>query len=148
MKFKKFINKINNGEFLYVNIYYKNVEKLEIFFWKKLFVVEVGGGMVYNSKKEIFFIYCNKKWDLFKGKVEKGEFYEEVVIWEIIEEIGVKDLEVRKFFIKIYYVFKCNGKFKLKIMYWFEMFSDYNGFLIFEFFEGIKKVKWKNFEKF
>lgn len=147
VKFKKLINKINNGELFYVNIYHKNAEKLEKFLRKKLPVVEAGGGMVYNSKKEILFIYRNKKWDLPKGKVEKGESFEEAAIRETIEETGVKDLEVRKFLTKTYHVFKRNGKFKLKITYWFEMFSDYNGPLIPEPSEGIKKVKWKNFEK-
>ncbi|MEZ4859263.1 MAG: NUDIX domain-containing protein [Flavobacteriaceae bacterium] len=147
VKFKKLINKITNGELLYVNIYHKNGEKLEKFLRKKLPVVEAGGGMVYNSKKEILFIRRNKKWDLPKGKVEKGESYEAAAIRETIEETGVKDLEVRRFLTKTYHVFKRNDKFKLKITYWFEMFSDYNGPLIPEPTEGIKKVSWKNFEK-
>lgn len=72
-KFKKLINKINNGELVYVNLYHKNPEKLEQFLRKKLPVVEAGGGMVFNDKREILFIRRNKKWDLPKGKVEKGE---------------------------------------------------------------------------
>jgi 8-oxo-dGTP pyrophosphatase MutT (NUDIX family) len=147
VKFKELINKINNGELLYVNIYHKNEEKLEQFLRKKLPVVEAGGGLVYNSKKEILFIRRNSKWDLPKGKVEKGETYEEAAIRETIEETGVKNLEVRRFLTKTYHVFKRNDKFKLKITYWFEMFSDYDGPLIPEPTEGIKKVKWKNFEK-
>ncbi|MEZ4778370.1 MAG: NUDIX domain-containing protein [Flavobacteriaceae bacterium] len=147
VKFKKLINKINNGELLYVNIYHKNAETLEKFLREKLPVVEAGGGMVYNSKKEILFIRRNNKWDLPKGRVEKGESYEEAAVRETIEETGVKNLEVRKFLTKTYHIFKRNTKFKLKITYWFEMFSDYNGPLIPEPSEGIKKVKWKNFEK-
>ena len=147
VKFKELINKINNGELLYVNIYHKNEETLERFLRKKLPVVEAGGGLVYNSKKEILFIRRNSKWDLPKGKVEKGETYQEAAVRETIEETGVKNLEVRKFLTKTYHVFKRNDKFKLKITYWFEMFSDYNGVLIPEPTEGIKKVKWKNFEK-
>jgi 8-oxo-dGTP pyrophosphatase MutT (NUDIX family) len=147
VKFKTLIDKINNGELLYVNIYHKNEEKLEQFLRKKLPVVEAGGGLVYNSKKEILFIRRNSKWDLPKGKVEKGETYEEAAIRETIEETGVKNLEVRRFLKKTYHVFKRNDKFKLKITYWFEMFSDYDGPLIPEPSEGIVKVKWKNFEK-
>jgi len=147
VKFKKLIDKINNGELLYVNIYHQNPEKLEKFLRKKLPVVEAGGGLVYNSKKEILFIRRNSKWDLPKGKVEKGESYEEAAVRETIEETGVQDLEVRRFLTKTYHIFKRNDKFKLKITYWFEMFSDYNGPLIPEPSEGIKKVRWKNFEK-
>ncbi len=147
VKFKKLIEKINDGKLSYVNIYHKNGEKLERFLRKKLPVVEAGGGLVYNSKKEILFIYRNSKWDLPKGKVEKGETHEEAAVRETVEETGVKNLEVRKFITKTYHIFKRNDKFKLKITYWYEMFSDYTGPLIPEPSEGIKKVRWKNFEK-
>ncbi len=146
-KFKKLIKKINNGELLYVNLYHKNPEKLEKFLRKKLPVVEAGGSMVFNYKKEILFIRRNKKWDLPKGKVEKGETYEEAAIRETMEETGVKHLEVKRFITKTYHVFKRNDKFKLKVTYWYEMYTDYNGPLIPEPEEGIKKVRWKNFEK-
>lgn len=36
VEFKKLIDKINNGELLYVNIYHKNEEKLERFLRKKI----------------------------------------------------------------------------------------------------------------
>ncbi len=147
VKFKRLIAKINNGELLYVNIYHKNEEKLERFLRKKLPVVEAGGGLVYNAKREILFIRRNSKWDLPKGKVEKGETYEEAALRETMEETGVKNLEVRKFITKTYHVFQRNDKFKLKITYWYEMFSDYTGPLTPQAEEDIKKVKWKNFEK-
>lgn len=146
-KFKKLITKINNGELLYVNLYHKNPEKLERFLRKKLPVVEAGGGMVFNDKREILFIRRNKKWDLPKGKVEKGETHEEAAIRETIEETGVQDLLVKRFITKTYHIFRRNEKFKLKITYWFEMYSNYEGPLIPEPSEGIKKVRWKNFEK-
>jgi ADP-ribose pyrophosphatase YjhB (NUDIX family) len=146
-KFNKLINDINNGELLYVNLYHKNPEKIEQFLRKKLPVVEAGGGMVFNDKREILFIRRNSKWDLPKGKVEKGETYEEAAVRETIEETGVKDLQVKRFIMKTYHIFKRNGKFKLKVTYWFEMYSNYDGPLIPEPSEGIKKVRWKNFEK-
>ncbi|GEQ85688.1 hypothetical protein ULMS_11960 [Patiriisocius marinistellae] len=147
VKFKKLIKKINEGSLLYVNLYHKNEEKLEQFLRKKLPVVEAGGAMVFNQKKEILFIRRNGKWDLPKGKIEKGESHQDGAIRETMEETGVKDLVVRKFITKTYHVFKRNDKFKLKITYWYEMYSDYDGDLIPEAKEGIKKAKWKNFEK-
>ncbi len=146
-RFKKLIKKINNGELLYVNLYHKNAEKLERFLRKKIKVVEAAGGLVYNGKKEILFIRRNKKWDLPKGKIEKGETYQEAAIREVVEETGIKDLEIRNFLMTTYHVFTRNDKFRLKITYWYEMFSDYEGALIPEQTEGIKKVKWKDFEK-
>jgi len=147
VRFKKLIEKINNGELLYVNLYHKNPEKLERFLRKKLKVVEAGGGMVFNEKKEILFIRRNSKWDLPKGKIEKGETHEQAAIRETEEETGVQGLVVKRFITKTYHVFKRNDKFKLKITYWYEMYTDYDGELVPEANEGIKKVRWKNFEK-
>ena len=146
-RFKKLIKKINNGELIYVNLYHKNPEKLERFLRKKLPLVEAAGGMVFNDKKEILFIRRNSKWDLPKGKIEKGETYEEAAIRETMEETGVRDLEIKRFITKTYHVFKRNGKFKLKVTYWYEMHTDFKGELVPEPEEGIKKVRWKNFEK-
>jgi 8-oxo-dGTP pyrophosphatase MutT (NUDIX family) len=146
-RFKKLVRKINDGELLYVNLYHKNAEKLERFLRKKIRVVEAAGGLVYNSKREILFIRRNKKWDLPKGKIEKGETHQEAAIREVVEETGVKDLEIRNFLMTTYHVFTRNEKFRLKITYWYEMYSDYDGPLIPEPQEGIKKVKWKNFQK-
>jgi 8-oxo-dGTP pyrophosphatase MutT (NUDIX family) len=146
-KFKKLIRKINNGELLYVNLYHKDEEKLEKFLRKKLPVVEAGGGLVYNAKKEILFIRRNGKWDLPKGKLEKGESPQEGAIRETEEETGVQNLVIRKFIAQTYHVFKRNDKFKLKITYWYEMYTDYTGDLVPEAKEGIKKARWKNFAK-
>jgi hypothetical protein len=44
-------------------------------------------------------------------------------------------------------VFKRKGKFKLKETYWYEMYTDYSGPFSPQKEEGIKKVKWKNFEQ-
>jgi 8-oxo-dGTP pyrophosphatase MutT (NUDIX family) len=146
-RFKKLINRINNGELLYVNLYHKNEEKLEQFLRKKLPVVEAAGGLVMNGKKEILFIRRNSKWDLPKGKIEKNETHAEAAIREVEEETGVKNLEIKKFLTTTYHVFKRNDKFKLKVTYWYEMYTDYGGVLIPQEKEGIKKVRWKNFEK-
>ena len=146
-RFKKLIKKINRGELLYVNLYHKNAEKIERFLRKKLPYVEAAGGLVYNNKREILFIHRNNKWDLPKGGIDKNETHEDAAVREVEEETGVKGLVVRRFITQTYHVFKRNGKFKLKVTYWYEMYTDYDGPLVPEKSEGIKKVKWKNFEK-
>ena len=146
-KLKRIIKKITKGELLYVNLYHENEEKLLKHLLKKLPVVTAAGGMVFNDNKEILFIYRNKRWDLPKGKVEKGETLEESAVREVKEETGVKDLEIKKFIRKTYHVFKRKNKYRLKETHWYEMHSSYTGELIPEENEGIKKVKWKNFAK-
>ncbi|KAA3623223.1 MAG: NUDIX domain-containing protein [Flavobacterium sp.] len=146
-RFKKLIKKINNGKLIYVNLYHKNEEKLERFLRKKLPVVEAAGGLVYNNKREILFIYRNGKWDIPKGRIEKNESHQEAAVREVEEETGITGLEVKKFLTTTYHVFKRNGKFKLKVTYWFEMYSEFDGTFVPQIDEGILKVKWKNFEK-
>ncbi|MDB2495354.1 NUDIX domain-containing protein [Flavobacteriaceae bacterium] len=147
VNFKKLVNKISSGELHYINLYHKKEEKLEKFLKKKLPVVQAAGGLVYNHKKEILFIYRNSKWDLPKGGVENDETIEEAAVREVEEETGVQYLKVRDFIAKTYHVFKRNGEFKLKITHWYEMHTDYDGNLTPQLEEGIKKAKWKNFEK-
>lgn len=144
---KHILNKINDGEMLYVNLYHKKEEKLLKHLLKKLPVVTAAGGMVFNDEKEILFIYRNKRWDLPKGKVEKEETLEESAIREVMEETGVKDLEIVRFLKKTYHIFKRQDKYRLKVTHWYEMHTSYTGELVPEKSEGIKKVKWKNFAK-
>ena len=146
-RFKKIVKQINKGELLYVNLYHKNPEKLERFLKKKLPYREAAGGLVFNSKNEILFIHRNDRWDLPKGHLEKKETYEQAAIREVEEETGVTGLEIRRFIDKTYHVFKRNDKFRLKITYWYEMYTEFDGELTPQKKEGIKKARWKNFEK-
>lgn len=147
VKFKKLIRKIKQGSLVYVNLYHKNEDKLEALLLKKLPVVFAGGGMVFNAKKEILFIYRNGKWDLPKGKVEKDEAVEDAALRETQEETGIKNLELRGFITKTYHVFKRNDTLKLKVTHWYEMYSNYKGELKPQIEENITKVRWKNFAK-
>lgn len=145
--FQSLIDKINKGQLTYVNLYHKSEEKLEKFLRKKMPVVEAAGGLVFNNKREILFIRRNDRWDLPKGGIKKGEGHEEAAVREVQEETGVRNLVIRKFIATTYHVFKRNNAYRLKITYWYEMFTDYQGQLVPEQKEGIKKAKWKNFEK-
>ena len=147
VKFKRIIKKINKGKLLYVNLYHSKEEKLLKHLFKKLPVVTAGGGMVLNPENDVLFIYRNGRWDLPKGKVEKGESIEEGAVREVEEETGVKNLEISKFLMTTYHVFQRKGKYKLKVTYWYEMTTNYTGELVPEESEGIQKVKWKNMEK-
>lgn len=136
---------LENGKLTHVNLYHNNPEKLEAILRKKLPVVEAGGGLVYNDRKEILFIYRNDKWDLPKGGIEKGESPEDAAVREVREETGAKKLEVTRFIQKTYHVFKRKGERRLKITYWYEMHTAFNGNLKPQSKEGIEKAKWKNF---
>ncbi|MEZ7513914.1 NUDIX hydrolase [Flavobacterium frigidarium] len=108
----------------------------------KIPVNKAGGGLVYNKKGEILFIFRNGKWDLPKGGIEKGEEIEDTAMREVEEETGVNKLKIVKKLQKTYHVFKRNDVYKLKITHWFEMHSDFEGTPQGQLEEGIEKVAW------
>mgnify|MGYP002476203607 FL=1 len=124
-------------------IHHKKTELLPLFL-KLLPNVTAGGGKVYNSKKEILFIYRNNKWDLPKGKAERKEKIEDTAIREVEEETGIDGLNITKPLQTTYHIFKRNGKHRIKITHWFEMNTKFEGKLIPQTKEGITKVDWLN----
>ncbi|XMO87223.1 NUDIX domain-containing protein [Algibacter sp. AS12] len=142
----KVIRKLNKTELRGVRLIHKNPKKLLKKFLKKLPNVVAGGGKVYNANGDILFIYRNDKWDLPKGKTEKKESIEQTSIREVEEETGVKDLEIVKQLDTTYHIFKRNGSYKIKVTYWFEMKTTYEGKLKAQQNEGITKVAWLNEE--
>lgn len=109
---------------------------------EKLPVQKAGGGLVYNKRGEVLFIFRNGKWDLPKGGAEKGEELEYTALREVEEETGVGKLLIVHKLQKTYHVFKRNGRYKLKITHWYEMKTDFDGELLPQAEEGIEKVAW------
>ncbi|EPR70109.1 Bis(5'-nucleosyl)-tetraphosphatase [Winogradskyella psychrotolerans RS-3] len=138
----KVIKTLNNTDLKSVHLIHKNEDKLLKKFLKLLPNVVAGGGKAYNSKNEILFIYRNDKWDLPKGKAERKESIEETAIREVEEETGVEGLKITKPLPTTYHIFKRNGKHKIKVTYWFEMSTDFEGELFPQENEGITKVEW------
>ena len=138
----KVIKLLNTTNLQGVHLIHNNPDKLLKQFLKLLPNVTAGGGKVFNAKNEILFIYRNSKWDLPKGKVENKESIEETAIREVEEETGVKGLKITKPLTTTYHIFKRNGKHKIKITYWFEMKTKFDGKLYPQVKEGITDVKW------
>jgi ADP-ribose pyrophosphatase YjhB (NUDIX family) len=130
-----------------VRLIHKNEDKLLKKFLKLLPNVVAGGGKVFNAKGEILFIFRNGKWDLPKGKAERRETIDKTSMREVEEETGVNGLEVIQPLEMTYHIFKRNGKHQIKITYWFEMKTSYDGPLIPQEKEGITKVEWLDAKK-
>ncbi len=128
-----------------IGILCKNPEKfLSNFPFPK---IVAAGGIVINDRKEILFIFRDKKWDLPKGKAEKNENISQTAIREVTEETGIKDLIIVKPKDKTYHIFKRAKKNYLKETYWFEMKSNYDKNFTPQIKEGISRVEWISKEK-
>lgn len=114
--------------------------------FKKLFrIIEAAGGIVSKPNGDTLFIRRLGKWDLPKGKMEKGESREESAIREIEEETNLKNVELRDFINTTYHIYtERNGDRVLKHTHWFEMFFDGEDTSKPQIEEGITEVAWKN----
>ena len=139
---KKLIVKMFQNKIQQAFLYHPDEKLIMKTLKAKLPVVKAGGGLVYNTKGEVLFIFRNGKWDLPKGGTEKNETMEETAIREVEEETGVTGLKIINKLPKTYHIFKRNGRYKLKVTYWYEMQTDFNGIPQAQEEEGIEKVAW------
>ena len=128
-------------------LYHKNSDKLITSFKKKIKVIKAGGGIVKNNFNETLFIYRRKKWDLPKGKKDKGETIDVTALREVREETGIVDLKIIDFRTITYHIFKKNSEYCLKETTWYNMISNFDGEFVPEIKEDITKVVWKNTKK-
>ena len=142
IKLKKVIKFLNKKNINSVHLFHKNKDKLLKYFFKLIPTVIAAGGKITNSKSETLFIYRNDKWDLPKGKTEKNEQLPQTALREVKEETGIKEVSINKPLDITYHIFRRNNEYRLKVTYWFDMFSDYEGIFFPQLDEGITDVKW------
>lgn len=105
-------------------------------------VIKAAGGLVKNQQGEILFILRNGIWDLPKGKLERGENYQQGALREVFEECGIKELLHPQRLATSFHVYRLNGKPVLKKTIWFTMEvngkTDTKPLTI----EGITEARW------
>ncbi|UOE39574.1 NUDIX domain-containing protein [Chryseobacterium oryzae] len=108
-------------------------------------MIEAAGGLVSKPNGDILFIKRLGKWDLPKGKMEKGESREESAVREIEEETGLREVKLKDFINTTYHIYtERNGDKVLKYTHWFEMYFDGKDTSKPQIEEGITEVAWKN----
>ncbi|NNF01421.1 MAG: NUDIX domain-containing protein [Bacteroidia bacterium] len=125
-----------------LSIYSQDLDLLWKKFKAKFKYIEAAGGIVSNKKGQILLIYRNNKWDLPKGKLDKGETPEDAAIREVIEECGIEKLEIESFAECSYHIFTTTKNTVLKKTWWYNMnyYGNKKGTPQEE--ENIQKVKW------
>ena len=109
---------------------------------KKMFkIVKAAGGVVKNKNDEILFIYRMKKWDLPKGKLDKGETILECAKREVQEETMV-DVECKDKIVSTWHTYTRNNKYVLKKTTWFRMLCLDDSKMKPQKKEKIEKVEW------
>jgi len=128
-----------------LNVFGENIEEIWAEFQNLFRIIEAAGGIVNNTDGKTLFIKRLGKWDLPKGKMEKGESREESAVREIEEETGLKDVELVRFINTTYHIYiERNGDKVLKCTHWFEMNFKGEDTSKPQIEEGITEVAWKN----
>ncbi len=109
-------------------------------------VISASGGLVINKQLEFLFIFRGGKWDLPKGRIEKGEQIKEAALREVKEECGISKLKLGEFLITTYHIFFQNNQNRLKETHWFQMETTTKEVLIPQLEEGITIAIFKNKE--
>jgi len=131
-----------------IDVYGENIDEIWKNFNDIFKVLEAAGGVVRNSKDEILFIRRLGKWDLPKGKIEKGEVPEEAAVREVAEETGLEEVILGPFLNATFHIYmERNGKKTLKKTHWYKMFYAGNEKPTPQIEEGIAEVSWKSKEQ-
>ena len=101
------------------------------------------GGLVTLPDGRILLIKRLGKWDLPKGKAEKGESLQETAIREVVEECGLETCpKITGVLIHTFHTYHQNGTHILKHTAWFAMRYSGNGALYPQFAEDITDAVW------
>lgn len=131
------LEKVHAGVF-----FHPNLDELKKAFFKKFTLILAAGGLVENEKKEILLIFRRGKWDLPKGKLDKGEKLENCAVREVEEETGLKRVKVISPLTITYHTYHEGARFILKESHWYTMEVKGQQQLIPQAEEDIHEIKW------
>jgi len=129
--------KIHAGVF-----YHSNLEELRKAFYKKFTIIQAAGGLVLNEKKEILMIFRRGKWDLPKGKLDKGEKLEDCAVREVEEETGLQKIKLLSPLTISFHTYHEGTKYVLKESHWYNMKVSGDQKLVPQTEEDIHAIKW------
>jgi 8-oxo-dGTP pyrophosphatase MutT (NUDIX family) len=130
-----------------VVIFHNDLDEIWHDFTSLYKTIEAAGGVVFNEKKEVLFIYRLSFWDLPKGKIEKGEIPEEAAIREVQEETGLVNINLSSHLINTYHTYIHKEKRVLKKTHWFKM-DTMDWQLTPQYSEDIEKAEWLSLSQF
>jgi 8-oxo-dGTP pyrophosphatase MutT (NUDIX family) len=131
------LEKVHAGVF-----YHPDLEELRKAFYKKFTIIQAAGGLVQNKKKELLMIFRRGKWDLPKGKLEKGEKLEDCAVREVEEETGLQNVNLLSPLTITYHTYHEGTKYVLKESHWYNMKVNGEQKLVPQTEEDIHEIKW------
>jgi len=116
-------------------------KKITIKYIKSKFkVIEAAGGVVDKDGK-ILLIYRKGRWDIPKGKLDKGEKKKECAVREVEEETGVK-VAIEQKINTTWHTYITNKRYILKKTHWYVMKCLDDQYLSPQEEEDIEEARW------
>ena len=124
-----------------VTVTLKNKKEVTKHLKKKFKLIKAAGGIVQNRENKILFIYRLGKWDLPKGKKDKGEKIKNCAVREVEEETNTK-VKIEKKTCTTWHTYTRYKKFILKKTVWYKMKCIDDSKMKGQKKEKIEKVRW------
>ncbi len=105
-------------------------------------MIKAGGGLVSNEENKYLFIFRKGKWDLPKGKLDKGESFRVAAVREVEEECGITIDSSNEKICKTYHIYEVYGVPVIKKTVWYWMRADNQPNLTPQIEEGITDARW------
>ena len=115
---KQFLDPDKKGN---LHIFHDDQESLFRTFSQCFKNIAAAGGLVRNRENEMLVIFRRGKWDLPKGKLEKGETPEQAAVREVEEECGLEGIEILDLLETTFHIYQDAGDFILKKTCWYNM---------------------------
>jgi len=103
---------------------------------------QAAGGLVTNPAGEILLMFRRGKWDLPKGKIDRGETPEEAALREVTEETGLHHIAIIRKLTDTWHVYPLNEQKILKQTHWFAMGFTGEELTIPQIEEDIVDIQW------
>ncbi len=120
----------------------RNYDGIKDYLRKKFKVVKAAGGLV-RKKDKFLMIYRMKKWDLPKGKRERGEKNKQTALREVEEECNVS-VRIGKKICTTWHTYTMNSRPIIKKTRWYVMDIVDDTRMRPAFSEDIEETRWMN----
>lgn len=135
--------RLNQHCFYGIALLHHNVEELFKWCFEGFKYIEAAGGVVRNAEGKYLFIFRSGKWDLPKGKLEKGEDRAVAALREVEEECGITGHSIVSQLQSSWHVYALkDGRQAIKVTFWYLMNYPGNEKLKPQTEEGITAVEW------
>ena len=124
-----------------IYIHAEEVLPLKEAFFGLFKIIKAAGGLVLNNRGQVLMIFRRGSWDLPKGKKEGKERRKQTAVREVIEETGLKTVQILRNLPDTYHTYRMSGRRILKVSHWYLMETTSEKLLP-QYEEDIEKAEW------